>query len=640
MKIRWQSLWYPLVLVGTIAASLLLFYSLYAKDNKYTARGPHTAAHGVLRLEMDAYEETPLLFLVDGWEFYQYQFLSPAEIGAHTPDAYVYIGQYAGFEMGNPAASPHGEGTWRLTIFADEAEREYALELPEIYSAYKIWINGALKKVEGFTAGGEYDSQTSHSMLTFSAGGRIEIVVAARDETHYYSGLVYPPAFGAVEQVLRMLNAKLLTRAAACGIALVIALLSLFFGLRDRKSPFPILALLGFSFIAYAGYPLVHMLGLQGEFWYDLERMGYYAFLLASIWLAGRMCQTNRNLRIIMLGIAALICLSVPFYRHVLLDGSAAQLYRYSRMLAQWKWVAALYLLLSVGYAVFRKGVRAKALLAGQCIVAAALVADRLLPRYEPIITGWFGEIAAFLLVCIIMGVLCADALHTYRESRVLSARAALDTLRLESYRQQEELQAAYLERTHKQMHDTRGHYAVLRQYLREGRQQEAQAYIDAQLGALQAASATGAVTQHRLLNAILTDFLQRAQQAGVRTELRVEVPDTLGIEDTDLTRLFSNILDNALEACGRLEQGAETWIRLEILFAQGVLEISCKNTYGGSIRQQGKRLVSSKQEAESHGYGTRIIREIAERLGSRASFSWDEESFQVLVRLHLASPG
>lgn len=624
--------WYPAVLLGVILLSFLLFYTLHRGDNKYSREAAHPSSGGVMRLDMDIYRAEPLVHLVGGWEFYQYKFLAPEEIPGHTPDCILFLGQYGGFELGDMNASPHGEGTYRLTVFTDDIPRDYALELPEIYSAYKVWVNGALKKVEGFSGDGEYAAQTSHSMITFTAAGRIEIVVAARDESHFYSGMVYPPAFGSVEQVLRLLSFRLLVHTAAVGIALTIALLSLFFGYRDRKSAFPILSITCLSFIAYSGYPLVHMLGLRGELWYDLERMAYHALLFSVIWLSGRLGGGPRALYHGMMGIAAVICLSVPVYRHFLMR-DAVDMYRYSALLTCWRWLAALYLLLAVGYAVFRRQLRAKGLLAGICVMGTALVADRLLPWFEPVVGGWFGEVAAFILILIIMGALCVDALATYRESRALEERASLDALRLESLRQREQIQREYVEETRKLVHDMRSNLVTQRHYLESGKLEDLGAHIGSLLMETERA-APRQISPHPLLNAVLTDFLDQASADGVPVEYRVEAPEALRISDADLTRLLGNILGNALEACRRMERPTPAWIRLDILYAEGMLEIRCENAFDGFVRTGAGSFLSRK--AAGHGYGVRIIREITARLGNPAGFSWNDSAFRVLVRLHL----
>lgn len=53
------------------------------------------------------------------------------------------------------------------------------------------------------------------SMVTFTAKDRIEIVVEAEDDSHFYSGMVYPPAFGVPELVSRTSELRLLIHGAA-----------------------------------------------------------------------------------------------------------------------------------------------------------------------------------------------------------------------------------------------------------------------------------------------------------------------------------------------------------------------------------------------------------------------------------------
>lgn len=622
---------FQLVLLGIAIASFALFSALYRWDNKYSVMCP--ASGGVMRVDMEQYERRPLLHLVQGWEFYQYQFLSPTDISGHIPDTILSIGQYGGFELGDRTASPHGAGTYRLTIFLDEFPRDYALELTEIYSVYKIWVNGVLKNTAGFTAEEGYAPQTSHSMITFTAAGSVEIVVAVLDETHFYSGMVYPPAFGSIEQILRLLSLRLLIRAAVCGVALVVALLSLFFGYRDRRSAFPILSLLCLSFIAYTSYPLVHMLGLRGEIWYDLENIGYYAMLFCVIWLAGMLCRPLPALRGGMMAAALAICAAIPVYRHLLMRG-AQDMCLFSHALLIWKWGGAIYLLATVGYAVFFRRQRAGGLLAGICVTVAALVADRVYPWFEPIVTGWFGEVAAFVFILIIMGVLSLDALHTYRESRALEAAAKVDALRLEALRLQDTLQREYVTQTRKLAHDTRSSFLAMRHYLDNGQMKEMSAYIDGLLGSMDARPHTH-ITAHPLLRAILSDFLSRAETTEISTTCRVEVPARLSIDDAELVRLCGNILDNALEAC-RYVPPENRFIRLHVLYGTGVLELQCENSFDGVIHTNGERFRSRKPDGRNHGFGTRIIREVAYKFGSQATFSWDETTFRVVVRLHL----
>ena len=132
-------------MAGAVVFSVILFLACYASDNKYTADGPQ-AKQGLLVLDEAMLEEHPVVFLIQGWEIYRDMLLAPEDFaeGANnlTPDEFVFIGQYGGFEGSSPGRSPHGSATYRLTIVLPSEPFAYTLELPEIYSAYTLYING------------------------------------------------------------------------------------------------------------------------------------------------------------------------------------------------------------------------------------------------------------------------------------------------------------------------------------------------------------------------------------------------------------------------------------------------------------------------------------------------------------------
>ena len=94
-----------LQLAAVLLSSVLYFWLCWRFDNKYTYPRP-AAKMGVVRLDGDWYEDSPFFYLADGWAFYGGRLLSPEEIAGAEPDAYLYIGQYGGFDLGDPAAAP------------------------------------------------------------------------------------------------------------------------------------------------------------------------------------------------------------------------------------------------------------------------------------------------------------------------------------------------------------------------------------------------------------------------------------------------------------------------------------------------------------------------------------------------------
>ncbi|MGD9560381.1 MAG: GHKL domain-containing protein, partial [Oscillospiraceae bacterium] len=93
------------------------------------------------------------------------------------------------------------------------------------------------------------------------------------------------------------------------------------------------------------------------------------------------------------------------------------------------------------------------------------------------------------------------------------------------------------------------------------------------------------------------------------------------------------------LEAAQQVPAQQQRQITVDMRFAAGVLEIACANPYVGVIRRRGGRFISQKQDGAPHGYGTRIIRQIAEKLGGGANFTWENGVFRVVCRLNLGLP-
>lgn len=71
-------------------------------------------------------------------------------------------------------------------------------------------------------------------MVSFQAAGQAEIVVQAADSRHYYSGMVYPPAFGSVNAVLNLISFRFLRTGLMVVSSFTVGLLYLLIGLKIR----------------------------------------------------------------------------------------------------------------------------------------------------------------------------------------------------------------------------------------------------------------------------------------------------------------------------------------------------------------------------------------------------------------------
>ena len=625
----------PGLLAAVTALSAVLFVSAWRYDNKYT--GPRPAARdGVAWLDMDAYGRSPLVHLVDGWEFYQYKLLTPEDIPSHAPDEYLFIGQYGGFELGDAGASPHGEATYRLTVLTDGIPRSYALELPEIYSAYCIWINGELMGRMGGTGPEGYLPRTADSFLTFTASDQIEIVVAVSDWTHFYSGMVYPSAFGSPQAVHRLLSLRLLLHGAACAVAVLIAAFCMLMGLRRQFSMDVFyFILLCLCFAGYAGYTVVHNIGLDGTFWYGLERFSRQGMMICLILLLGSLCGVPRKIYGPAAALGSLACF-LALFPHMFYDGTAGSLYIISCLLGGWQWLTALFLVAAGIWGVWRDSVRSVPLLAGGLVFACALVVDRVYPLYEPILGGWHAETAGFVLLLTVAGVLWRDTVRVYRDSLILQEKHRFSQARLDMQLETSRLEREYVDKTHRLRHELRSRFAVMRIYLDKGEYDKADAFAASLLEESNEPSAAS-YSGNQLLNAILTSKFAGAREQGIDVGWELcGIPAELPIEDRDLGSLVMNILDNAVAACAKVEPPDKRWLKLDIRLAHGLLVVDCKNARAGEILQKDSGFLTTREKKEGHGYGLSIIRDIAGRYDGLADISFSADSFSIRVTLNI----
>ena len=154
-----------LALLLAVVLGSALCLSLYVWDNKYTRPGAQPM-DGLLTLTDEELGQTDLHFLIHGWAFYPGVLLTPEEWTAHGTEHYMIytsIGERTRFDQPD-GVTPHGCGTYALTLDLPETHAQYGLELPEIYSAYRLYLNGNLELQVGEPDLKHYQPRTQNRM--------------------------------------------------------------------------------------------------------------------------------------------------------------------------------------------------------------------------------------------------------------------------------------------------------------------------------------------------------------------------------------------------------------------------------------------------------------------------------------------
>lgn len=140
---------------------------------------------------------------------------------------------------------------------------------------------------------------------------------------------------------------------------------------------------------------------------------------------------------------------------------------------------------------------------------------------------------------------------------------------------------------------------------------------------------------ENSVVNSVLTVKKVTAEQKGIETKIAVAIPETLRIAQIDLCSVFSNLLDNAIEACEQLSADKHKLISVKAVLQAGFLIVKVENPKINAVHNVNGLIKTSKKDKVNHGYGLQLIRKIAEKYDGQVKVDYDESIFTVCVSLN-----
>lgn len=137
-------------------------------------------------------------------------------------------------------------------------------------------------------------------------------------------------------------------------------------------------------------------------------------------------------------------------------------------------------------------------------------------------------------------------------------------------------------------------------------------------------------------VSSIMNLELSKAKVYGVPLRYRLVVPSSLPISDVSLCSLLTNVIDNAIEAA-KLTPEETAFVDVSLVYNQGnLLRFVVKNsTLKSGEDLHPSTLLSTKKE-QGHGYGTKIVKRIAETYHGQVTYSISSGVFTADVLLSL----
>ncbi len=103
-------------------------------------------------------------------------------------------------------------------------------------------------------------------------------------------------------------------------------------------------------------------------------------------------------------------------------------------------------------------------------------------------------------------------------------------------------------------------------------------------------------------------------------------------LADEEITSLFGNIVDNAMESVSKIQNEKKRIITLKIYSAFGGSYIVEENPYEGIINTKNGKIVTNKEDKKHHGFGMKSINNVVERHEGVLSIKTDGGIFRLQI--------
>lgn len=132
-------------------------------------------------------------------------------------------------------------------------------------------------------------------------------------------------------------------------------------------------------------------------------------------------------------------------------------------------------------------------------------------------------------------------------------------------------------------------------------------------------------------LNALFGYYHEMAVSAGIHTDWKIELPDSLTVSELDMAGLFGNLMENAIAGCLEVSDNLRYFCLTAVMQHGNRLYVVSTNSFGGKVRISKDGYRSTKHNGK--GTGLISISAIAEKYhGSVRASNSDKEFFVDVV--------
>lgn len=213
------------------------------------------------------------------------------------------------------------------------------------------------------------------------------------------------------------------------------------------------------------------------------------------------------------------------------------------------------------------------------------------------------------------------EQINLQNEQNLLKTQVEASHARLESMMESQEKTVIY-------RHDMRHHLHLISAFLSDNNVTATQKYIE-EIQSTIANTVVDEYCSNYAVNLILCSYITKAKNDLISVETQINIPVSNRISDMDLCVIFSNAIENAINACLKLKDSKDRFLQIICKNKNDKLFVKITNSFSGDLNFVDKIPVNQE---ENHGIGTKSIVSVVKKYQGIYSFTASNNLFEFIV--------
>jgi len=582
------------------------------------------------------------IYLDGQWEFYWNQFIVSERSQTSDPDFIISVpDSWSNHKIDGNELPAGGFASYKLAVENFIYDREIALYLPDFGGAYRVYIDGRLAADSGKLS---KDSDEIFTVpkpdlypLMLSSGKNHEVVIEVA--TTRFSGLYMTPVLDDYQNTISNNNNRNTAELIMFGIAIFsfLALIAMYTALIRRRVLSFWLPVMLFSIILrimltsefYSFWQTVFFFNLPYESTNELMYFTTFLMKYLLIYLVQEQCGISFNRR----EKVGFLVYYVILYSVYLFTPQSFYNDHLSVIVPMLTYVLEIYLVLKIYRG--RQTMKRFGLVVfwGAMFVVIGLTIDSYYLNGKI-----YMDMSLTLLTCLTIFTLIMSWIYAMRLGDLYDD-FTVSSSRLEMANNQIEMQKEYYEALSGQMneiremkHDVRHFVGAASRLAEEGRLSDLRSFLN-DYSEKTEMDQLPVFCENVIANSIIGYYYLRAKESGIQYEIKCRIDNTVVVRESDLCILLGNALENAIEACRKMEQTETRMISMEAGSKNGQFLLKFRNTYRDKLKIRDGHYISSKEE-KSHGLGIKNMEKVVESYGGFIKIEHNEKEFTLMAAI------